>query len=219
MAIQRFNAVGGYSTGITATAVIDDIGNITGVGATFSGLIRANAGISAAGGVTFSGNLKGVTATFSGNLTTTGSITTLGEAAGFGLGGITSYNNDVVAIVGDYYESAFKELGGSTNGIIATFSGANHIKVTVNCYATVFASASSKTHVFNISCNQGEFGVGSFDYTESIVGSSWSGVVFTLSTVTNGFSQIMAITASTPALAKFQSNFYFETSIVRVSVT
>jgi hypothetical protein len=53
MAIQRFNAVGGYSTGITATAVIDDLGNITGVGATFSGLIRANAGISASGGITF----------------------------------------------------------------------------------------------------------------------------------------------------------------------
>jgi hypothetical protein len=32
------------------TGVIDAIGNITGVGATFSGLIRANAGISAAGG-------------------------------------------------------------------------------------------------------------------------------------------------------------------------
>ena len=39
MAIQRFNAVGGYSTGITATAVIDAIGNITGVGATFSGAV------------------------------------------------------------------------------------------------------------------------------------------------------------------------------------
>lgn len=49
MAIQIFNAVGGYSTGITGTAVIDVIGNITGVGATFSGLILANAGISASG--------------------------------------------------------------------------------------------------------------------------------------------------------------------------
>jgi hypothetical protein len=41
MAIQRFNAVGGYSTGITGTAVIDAIGNITGVGATFSGNVTA----------------------------------------------------------------------------------------------------------------------------------------------------------------------------------
>lgn len=39
MAIQRFNAVGGYSTGLTATAVIDALGNITGVGATFSSAI------------------------------------------------------------------------------------------------------------------------------------------------------------------------------------
>ena len=57
MAIQRFNAVGGYSTGITATAVIDPIGNITGVGATFSGLIRANAGISASG-ITVGGSIS-----------------------------------------------------------------------------------------------------------------------------------------------------------------
>ena len=42
MAIQRFNAVGGYSTGITGTAVIDAIGNITGVGATFSGSVSTN---------------------------------------------------------------------------------------------------------------------------------------------------------------------------------
>ena len=42
MTIQRFNAVGGYSTGLTATAVIDAIGNITGVGATFSGNVYTN---------------------------------------------------------------------------------------------------------------------------------------------------------------------------------
>ena len=41
MAIQRFNAVGGYSTGITGTAVIDSLGNITGVGATFSAPITS----------------------------------------------------------------------------------------------------------------------------------------------------------------------------------
>jgi hypothetical protein len=65
MAIQRFNAVGGYSTGLTATAVIDDTGNITGVGATFTGtfsgatgsfskLLTLSGGLSAAGGITFS---------------------------------------------------------------------------------------------------------------------------------------------------------------------
>jgi hypothetical protein len=66
-----FNSVGGYSTGITATAVIDVLGNITGVGATFSGLIRANAGISAAGGVTFAGTLQGTTANFTGLVSST----------------------------------------------------------------------------------------------------------------------------------------------------
>lgn len=44
MAIQRFNAVGGYSTGITATAVIDAIGNITGVSGSFSGYVSGSTG-------------------------------------------------------------------------------------------------------------------------------------------------------------------------------
>jgi hypothetical protein len=200
--VQTFNGLTGAVTGVT-------------VGGTnvFTALNTFNAGISAAGGVTFSGNLKGVTATFSGNLTTTGSLTTLGDVPS----GVTSYNNDTVAIVGDYYESAFAQLTGSTTGSIARFYGANSIKVTVNCFATIFASGASKNHVFNISCNMGEIGVNSFDYTESIVGSAWPGVVFTLSADSNGFNTIMTITASTPALDKFQSQFYFETSIVRVS--
>jgi hypothetical protein len=71
MPLLPFNSVGGYSTGITATAVIDVLGNITGVGATFSGLIRANAGISAAGGVTFAGTLRGTTANFTGLVSST----------------------------------------------------------------------------------------------------------------------------------------------------
>jgi hypothetical protein len=50
MPLLPLNSVGGYSTGITGTAVIDANGNITGVGATFSSLVRFNAGISAAGG-------------------------------------------------------------------------------------------------------------------------------------------------------------------------
>ena len=91
MAIQRFNAVGGYSTGITATAVIDSLGNITGVGATFSGLIRANAGISAAGGVTLAGTLQGTTANFTGLVSSTvgfsGAATNLtGNASGLTAG-------------------------------------------------------------------------------------------------------------------------------------
>jgi hypothetical protein len=66
MPLLPFNSVGGYSTGITATAVIDVLGNITGVGATFSGLIRANAGISAAG-ATFSSNVQAATFTETSN--------------------------------------------------------------------------------------------------------------------------------------------------------
>ena len=74
MAIQRFNAVGGYSTGLTATAVIDATGNITGVSGSFTGnfsgatgsfskLLTASAGITtafiyASTGSTFGGTLR-----------------------------------------------------------------------------------------------------------------------------------------------------------------
>ena len=56
MGVVPINSVGGYSTGLTMTSVIDALGNITGVGATFSGLIRANAGISASG-ITVGGSI------------------------------------------------------------------------------------------------------------------------------------------------------------------
>jgi len=60
MPLVPYNSVGGFSTGLTMTGVIDDLGNITGVGATFTGtfsgatgsfsrLLTASAGISAAG--------------------------------------------------------------------------------------------------------------------------------------------------------------------------
>ena len=76
MAIQKFNAVDGFSTGLTMTNVIDSAGNISGVAGTFSGtftgatasfskLLTVSAGLSAAGGVTFSGNFSGATGTFS----------------------------------------------------------------------------------------------------------------------------------------------------------
>lgn len=69
MALIPTNSVGGYSTGLTMTSVIDAVGNITAVAGTFTGtfsgatgsfsrLLTASAGISAAGGVTFSGNIS-----------------------------------------------------------------------------------------------------------------------------------------------------------------
>jgi len=71
MALIPINSVGGYSTGLTMTAVIDATANITGVAGTFTGtfsgttgsfsrLLTASAGFSAAGGVTLaSPNLTG----------------------------------------------------------------------------------------------------------------------------------------------------------------
>lgn len=99
MAIQRFNAVGGYSTGITATAVIDSLGNITGVGATFTGLIRANAGISAsnittdylvvAGGSTFGAAVDHVFGLYNRGLKIN---------AGKGSSEIQSYGNETLSV-------------------------------------------------------------------------------------------------------------------------
>ena len=200
-----YNSVGGFSTGLTMTGVIDSLGNITGVSATFSGLIRANAGISAAGGVTLAGTLKGVTATFSGNLTTTGSLTTLGDSNDTG---ITAYSNDQVIIVGNNYQYALKSLGGSTSGIIVTFSGGQNIEAIVNYWQSGYNNVTGNSHTFIINAIDGEFGISSFDYTESILGSNGS-VVFTLTSV----DSVIKITATTPALGKFYSAFQFKTSI------
>ncbi len=65
MALIPTNSVGGYSTGLTMTNVIDATANITGVGATFTGtfsgttgsfskLLTLSNGLSASGGITFS---------------------------------------------------------------------------------------------------------------------------------------------------------------------
>ena len=172
-------------------------------------MIRANAGISASGGVTLAGNLTGVTATFSGNLTTTGSVTTLGNS---NESGITAYNNDQVLIVGNNYQYTLKSLGGSTSGVIATFSEGQNIEVIVNYWESGYQNIIGKSHTFIINCWGGDFGVTSFDYTESIVGSA-GGVGFTLDTISNGVVNIMRITATTPALGKFYTAFQFKTSI------
>ena len=94
MTLIPTNSVGGYSTGLTMTAVIDPTANITGVGATFTGtfsgttgsfsrLLTASAGISAAGGVTLAGTLQGTTGSFSKLLTLSDGLS---AAGGFTVG-------------------------------------------------------------------------------------------------------------------------------------
>ena len=92
-----YNSVGGFSTGLTMTGVIDSLGNITGVGATFSGLIRANAGISASGGVTLAGTLQGTTANFTGLVSSTVGFSGPGTNI---TGVVTSFNNQTGAVTG-----------------------------------------------------------------------------------------------------------------------
>jgi hypothetical protein len=89
MALIPTNSVGGYSTGLTMTSVIDAVGNITAVAGTFTGtfsgatgsfsrLLTASAGISAAGGVTFAGTFSGATGSFSKLLTLSGGLSAAG---------------------------------------------------------------------------------------------------------------------------------------------
>ena len=83
MAVVSYNSVGGFSTGLTMTSVIDSLGNITGVSGSFTGnfsgatgsfsrLLTASAGISAAG-ATFSGDI----AVNGGDITTTSATATI----------------------------------------------------------------------------------------------------------------------------------------------
>ena len=85
MAIFKFNSTDGYSTGLTATTVIDADGNIfakglSAAGATFSSLVTFDAGISAAG-ATFGGNIILQNAEFIRN-TTNGRIDFMPAPAG-----------------------------------------------------------------------------------------------------------------------------------------
>jgi hypothetical protein len=97
MALIPMNSVGGFSTGLTMTAVIDATGNITGVSGSFTGnfsgatgsfsrLLTASAGISAAG-ATFSGNISApnIVTSFNG---LTGAVTGVSRVNGLS-GGIT----------------------------------------------------------------------------------------------------------------------------------
>jgi hypothetical protein len=68
--------INSYSAGYTNSFE----GPITGVTATFTGLLSASKGISAAGGVTFSGNFSGATGSFSRLLTASGGINAAGAA-------------------------------------------------------------------------------------------------------------------------------------------
>ena len=100
MAMIPTNSVGGYSTGLTMTNVIDVAGNITAVAGTFTGtfsgatgsfskLLSASEGISAAGGVTLAGSFSGATGSFSKLLSLSGGL----SAAGATFSGSVSTDN------------------------------------------------------------------------------------------------------------------------------
>ena len=202
--VQTFNGLTGAVTGVT-------------VGGTnvFTALNTFNAGISASGGVTLAGTLTGVTATFSGNLTTTGitgSITSLLDSVSANVG-ITSSSNNQVYILNNTYQNAYKQLGGSTSGVIATFPAGPHIKAVVNTSSVQFGVVGSATRIFIINCNTNDPGPVTFYYTESILGVSSLSIVLTVSSIVLGSTGVVQITASTPALGKGASNFHFNTSI------
>ena len=109
MALIPTNSVGGYSTGLTMTAVIDATGNITGVSGSFTGdfsgatgsfskLLTLSNGLSAAGGVTFSGNVSAQSTLYTDTILSIGSQLNINDKA----------NTRVV--IGDYSAN-----GNSTN--------------------------------------------------------------------------------------------------------
>jgi hypothetical protein len=135
MPLVPYNSVGGYSTGLTMTGVIDSLGHITGVGATFSGLIRANAGISAAGGVTLAGTLQGTTSSFTGLISSTvgfsGPGTNLtGNASGLTAGTATAVNISTSNTATTQYLVFASGVGGKTLGIDSTTSPLTYVPST-----------------------------------------------------------------------------------------
>ena len=141
MALIPFNSVGGYSTGITGTAVIDANGNITGVGATFSSLVRFNAGISSAG-ATLSANTiipSGSTLTVNGNFVANGNVN-LGDATtdSITVAGLLSANSGISAAGGTFSGTQTFVNGATFQGnivapnIVTSFNGSTGAIVGVN---------------------------------------------------------------------------------------
>ena len=227
MAIQRFNAVGGYSTGITGTGVIDAIGNITGVSGSFtgtltgitgnfSGLLSASNGISASaltvsGGVTFSGNAY------------------LGDSAT----GVTAESNDYVMMMGGTGSAAFKSgfyqtykvLAGSTTGVICvspafnsnTTRGSSTLEITIS-YTTLVAGPVYTIPIVHKIIIPLIFSYDDLllpgDYTESIVKGdpAYPLLTFTIGTE-GGYSNRLTISTTTPAGVKFTSGWGFRTTV------
>ena len=111
MPLLPFNSVGGYSTGITGTSVIDATGNFFGVGATFSSLVRFNSGISSAG-ATFSANIRAPNIVNSVNGLT---------------GGVTFYQGSNITLTTSAAGITIDSVGGSGGGSGITLGTPDYI--------------------------------------------------------------------------------------------
>ena len=143
MALIPTNSVGGYSTGLTMTAVIDATGNITGVSGSFTGnfsgatgsfskLLTLSNGLSAAGGVTLAGTFSGATGSFSKLLTASAGISasalTVAGGATFSSAIVLPINTAPALTIGT---SATKNL------ILSCVDGAGLIEVGGNSAASL----------------------------------------------------------------------------------
>ena len=143
MAVVSYNSVGGYSTGLAMTGVIDATGNITGVSGSFTGnfsgatgsfskLLTLSNGLSAAGGVTLAGTFSGTTGSFSKLLTLSNGL----SAAG----GVT-FAGDIAVNGGDI----------TTTSAYATLYNTNCSQVSIGNAATTVslmgATANTQTNI------------------------------------------------------------------------
>ena len=142
MALIPTNSVGGFSTGLTMTNVIDSAGNISGVAGTFTGtlagatgsfskLLTASAGLSASGGATFSGTFSGATASFSKLLTASAGL----SASALTVGGGATFAAISAFTAGLTARNLYVSGG-------ATFAGADTVAFTTGLSAdSVYATA------------------------------------------------------------------------------
>lgn len=97
--IIPFTSVGGYSTGLTASLIIEEEGGVrvkTTAGATFTSVVSISGGLSASGGITFNGAMTGVTASFSRLVTLSGGISASGGATFAGQVNVTTFKANTV---------------------------------------------------------------------------------------------------------------------------
>jgi hypothetical protein len=184
MGVVPYNSVGGFSTGLTLTNVIDSLGNITGVGATFSGDIAVNGG-----DITTTSTSATL---FNANATTLDILNTQSSGFTLNIGTATTYSGKKTINIGS-------NIGGGGSSVITLGSLSSSSKVSILGGITIGgvggAPVSVNSSLFDVSALSTFSGAVSMTHISSHTGlasfaggiSAAGGITFASNVQANGY--------------------------------